>query len=383
LENWPVLEKEDVRNNPRAFVADDCNINRMFHEHTSGTSGKPLDLWWSRETVRRWYALFEARCRRWYGVSRFNRWAILGGQLVVPATQRRPPFWVWNAPLNQLYMSSYHLAPDLLPAYLEALTRYRIEYLFGYTSSLYSLGQHILSAGVKAVQMRVVITNAEPLYDYQREIISEAFKCPVRETYGMAEIVATASECTSGRLHLWPEVGIIEFFDQNVHVQNGPADLVCTGLFNADMPLVRYRIGDRAALAEFRESCGCGRAFPAMDKVEGRADDMLYTVDGRCVGRLDPVFKGGLPIREAQIIQESFERVRVLYVPARGFSSQTEAAISERVRDRLGHVEVVMEPTTQIPRETNGKFRAVICRLSAQDKEKANKSFSSSASFAR
>jgi phenylacetate-CoA ligase len=119
-----------------------------------------------------------------------------------------------------------------------------------------------------------------------------------------------------------------------------------------------------------------------MDKVEGRADDMLYTVDGRCVGRLDPVFKGGLPIREAQIIQESFERVRVLYVPARGFSSQTEAAISERVRDRLGHVEVVMEPTTQIPRETNGKFRAVICRLSAQDKEKANKSFSSSASFA-
>ena len=29
--------------------------------------------------------------------------------------QRRPPFWVWNAGLKQLYMSSFHLAPDLSP----------------------------------------------------------------------------------------------------------------------------------------------------------------------------------------------------------------------------------------------------------------------------
>ena len=47
LENWPVLGGESVRQNPRAFVANDCSTRRMFHEHTSGTSGKPLDLWWS------------------------------------------------------------------------------------------------------------------------------------------------------------------------------------------------------------------------------------------------------------------------------------------------------------------------------------------------
>src|SRR5713101_7275778 len=81
LENWPILEKEPLRENPTAFVVDDCNAHRMFHEHTSGTTGKPLDLWWSRETVPAWYALFEARCRHWYGISRQDRWAILGGQL--------------------------------------------------------------------------------------------------------------------------------------------------------------------------------------------------------------------------------------------------------------------------------------------------------------
>jgi phenylacetate-CoA ligase len=123
LENWPVLGKEALRQNPTAFVADDCAIRRMFHEHTSGTTGKPLDLWWGRTTVRAWYALFEARCRRWYGISRQDRWAMLGGQLITLRNQRRPPFWVWNAALNQLYMSSYHLAPDLIPYYFDLTLR--------------------------------------------------------------------------------------------------------------------------------------------------------------------------------------------------------------------------------------------------------------------
>src|ERR1700741_3787415 len=34
LENWPILEKEEVRKNPLAFVADDCKTRRMFTDHT-------------------------------------------------------------------------------------------------------------------------------------------------------------------------------------------------------------------------------------------------------------------------------------------------------------------------------------------------------------
>ncbi|MGH7648352.1 MAG: hypothetical protein ACREND_09570, partial [Gemmatimonadaceae bacterium] len=74
MDNWPILEKDAVRKAPDRFVADDCDRARMFLEHTSGTTGTSLDLWWSRRTVREWYALFEARWRRWYGVSRHDRW---------------------------------------------------------------------------------------------------------------------------------------------------------------------------------------------------------------------------------------------------------------------------------------------------------------------
>ena len=80
LENWPVLEKEPLRQNPRSFLADDCNPQKMFLERTSGTTGTPLSVWQSREMLRAWYALYEARSHRWYGVSRRDRWAILGGQ---------------------------------------------------------------------------------------------------------------------------------------------------------------------------------------------------------------------------------------------------------------------------------------------------------------
>ena len=113
LENWPILEKEPLRQNPEAFVADDCNVHHMIEDHTTGTTGTPLTLWLSQKTMRAWYALFEARWRRWYGVNRHDRWAHIGGQLVIPVERREPPFWVWNSALHQLYLSSYHLAPDL------------------------------------------------------------------------------------------------------------------------------------------------------------------------------------------------------------------------------------------------------------------------------
>ncbi len=363
LENWPVLEKETLRQNPRLFLADDCDPRRMFADHTSGTSGTPLTVWLSRQAVQTWYAWFEARWRRWYGVSRFDRWGILGGQLVTPAWQDRPPFWVWNAGLNQLYLSSYHLAPANIPAYLEAIRRYRLVYLWGYTSSLYALAHEALRLGER-LPLRVAISNAEPVYPHQRQAIEAAFTCPLRETYGLSEAVVAASECQAGRLHLWPEAGLVEVFDGDQPAPPGAVgDLVCTGLFNADMPLIRYRVGDRGALAPPDERCACGRTLPLLASLEGRCDDVLLTRDGRRIGRLDPVFKADMPIVEAQIIQETLDRVRIRYVPADGYTPQVGELMAERLRQRMGAVEVALEAVEQVPRQPNGKFRAVISLL--------------------
>ena len=368
LENWPLLDKEPIRANPTSFVADDCDTRRMFHVGTSGTTGKPLDIWLSRGTLRQWYALFEARGREWYGVSRHDRWANLGGQLVTPVNKDRPPFWVWNAALHQLYMSSHHLSPALIPHYLDALSRFRVAYLWGYTSSLYALAQEALRLG-RHLSMSVAITNAEPVFEYQRQAIADAFRCDVRETYGMAEIAAAAGECEAGNLHTWPEAGVLEVAEDDGPVSSGESgELVCTGLMNADMPLIRYRAGDRGALTKNDISCSCGRTLPLLGSIEGRTDDVLYTSDGRQIGRLDHVFKANLPVREAQIVQETLDTLRVRYVPAADYSADAGRSMVERLRDRMGAVDVILEQVNDVPRTANGKFQAVVCNLPSEER---------------
>ena len=199
-----------------------------------------------------------------------------------------------------------------------------------------------------------MLTNAEPLLDHQRVVVAEAFGCPVRDTYGLAELVAGASECEAGTLHLWPEVGYVECLD---------GDLVATGLLNHAMPLVRYRVGDRLAGPVHWQACACGRGLPTLPRVEGRDDDVVVTPDGRRLGRLDPVFKADLPLVEAQIVQDRPDRLRLRVVPARPLTDDDRRALIRRVRDHVGDMEVVVEEEDRIERDAAGKFRAVVSEL--------------------
>jgi phenylacetate-CoA ligase len=292
---------------------------------------------------------------------------MLGGQLVTPFAQIRPPFWVWNAGMNQLYCSAYHLAPQNVAAYLDAIRQHKLVYLLGYPSALHALAQMAIEQNLEAPQLKAIISNAEPLYAHQRQVISQAFNCPVYDTYGQSENVCAASECLHGRLHLWPELGQTEILrDENAEAAplGETGRLVCTGLLNLSMPLIRYEVGDRASFSSFspENSCPCGRTLPTLGSIEGRSDDVLLTRDGRRIGRLDPVFKADLPVREAQIIQETRERVTVRYVPAPGCTPGALNGLAARLRERLGDVDVRFEAVTEIPRSANGKFRAVISK---------------------
>jgi phenylacetate-CoA ligase len=269
-------------------------------------------------------------------------------------------------------MSSYHLAPGLVPHFLSALERYQIRYLLGYTSSLHALTQADTAQEPDKLGLAVAITNAEPVLDHQREAIARTFRCPVRETYGMAELVAAAGECEAGRLHLWPEVGWLEVMNGTAHVPPGtPGEFICTGLLNDAMPLIRYRVGDRGVLLGQEHPCRCGRTLPALAFVEGRTDDILYGRDGRPIGRLDPVFKIRLAIREAQVIQEHLDVIRVRYVPAEGFSEADAHSIRSALQARMGTVQVILEEVGAIPRAGSGKFRAVVSKLDRAELQQA------------
>lgn len=355
----PLTAKAQVREKNHQFLNERLKRSSFLHEHTSGTTGSPLDLWWTRAVCRLWYAFHESRIRNWGNVRFGDSWAMIGGQLVVPVQRSQPPFWVWNDALHQLYMSSYHLKTDNIAAYLDAMKHRRVKYAYGYASSLFQLAQGALAIG-RRLPLRVVFSNAEPLYPGYREVIQEAFQCPVRNTYSGAEIVCLASECEHGTFHISPDAGIVEILDENGDPcpPGVVGEIVATGLVNFDMPLIRYRTGDLGLVKQ--QPCRCGRQMPVLAALEGRKDDILYGRDGFPVGRLDPVFKTNLPLKLAQIVQTAEDEIVVRVVPDAGYGPGAENTISARIRDRMGNMRVSFEVVDDIPRGAGGKFSAVL-----------------------
>jgi len=369
LENWPLLSKEMVRAHGRAFIASDCSPRRMIRDVTSGTTGTPITVYAKPRTVRRWYALYEARVRRWHGVSIHERWAIFGGQLIVPFHQTRPPFWVRNVALNQMYFSTHHLSTATAPYYWDALKRYRPTHIVGYPSALHVLAATTGNSPATYPELRAIFSNAELLTDEHRRIISRAFGVPVRNTYGMAETCVAASECAEDSMHLWPEVGMLEA------IPNGSSDdtasttaslVAVTGLLNEDMPLIRYVVGDRAVLDNSGMGCRCGRELPLLGSVEGRSNDVILRADGRRIFWLNPVFYQ-LPLVEAQIIQESLDELRVVIVPAEGFAKTDEATIVARLQSRVGDMKIHVERIDRIQRTPGGKLQTIVSRPAIRD----------------
>ena len=359
LENWPVLQKDALREDPKHFICDTSRIKGMYCEHTSGTTGTPLTLWQSKKTLRQAYAIFDARVRRWHGVSLHDRWGIIGGQKIVKPDATSPPFWVWNQAFNQLYLSSYHISLGNAESYYHAIRDHKLTYIIAYPSALAILAQMFKALHLSEIQLKLVISNAEPLFGHQKALIEEVFCCRVINTYGLSELSTSGSECEADQLHLWPEFGLVEIMaldKDRVVPDEQVGRIITTGLINDDMPLIRYQVGDLGSVTH--EQCSCGRSLPILNNIEGRIDDVLVSLEGRLIGRMDPIFKADLPIKEAQIIQEKNNQVRLKFAPGPGFKH--EAELISLLQEKLGPMRVILEKVDQIPREPNGKFKAVI-----------------------
>ena len=113
----------------------------------------------------------------------------------------------------------------------------------------------------------------------------------------------------------------------------------------------------------YREERSRDRAAKAALSPESQAAASginVVTPDGRWIGRLDHIFKDQLAVAEAQILQEDVASVEVRIVPRMEFDDRAEASLMREIRSRLGEeIRIELRRVDQIPREENGKFRAV------------------------
>ena len=361
LSKLPILEKETVRSRPdlfqaRNYRAADCEI-----VGTSGSTGATLRIPVNLAGRRKNYAFF-GRLKHWAGINLSPRGATFAGRVLLPAGTQGPPFWRYNLATNTLLFSSYHLAPQNLPYYVEKLRQWAPDYIDSYPSSIELVSRFILERQMEGPRPKAIITSSETLSEAQRATITQALHAPVFDQYGSAEQVAFISNCEAGTYHIHPEFGVTELIP--VPAQPGTARIVATGFTNWAMPLLRYNTGDLALLST-ATSCRCGRHFPQIGGVLGRMDDLIVTPDGRRVGRLDPVFKGLQSIRRAQMVQDNPRELVIRLVPGAGFDAQKDiASIRHELENRLGtKLELKFEVVDDIPVGPGGKFRAVISRV--------------------
>ena len=359
LAAFPVLEKADYRDAPESLIASDIPTEKLIRGKTSGTTGTALPLWYTSEALAEEYAAVW-RLRRNAGIGLYDPHFSFGGQLLVPLKQSRPPFWRQNAWMKQTLFSLYHMTEENLPAYVEALHSLPGVYVQGYPSSFHLLGRAMLKEGrpLPAGRIKAVLPSSESLLAFHREVIEEAFAAPILDRYGTSEFAVSMTGCTRGRLHVDMEFGIVEVEVQEETAEYVRGPLLVTGLGNDATPFIRYRLGDVGT--RLKRPCDCGRPGEVFLDVDGRVEDYVVTPDGRWVGRLDHIFKDQLDVAEAQILQETTESIDVLVVPKASFNERAEAGLIKEIRLRLGdEIRVELKRVDEIPRESNGKFRAV------------------------
>jgi phenylacetate-CoA ligase len=368
LASLPILEKSETRANPEAFLVDGVDRAKLTICPTSGSTGTPVRTYWSNSDFRRALALREARSCRPANVSFALPRATFSGRIVVPDPKSTGPFYRYNLAERQVYFSAFHLSPQNARAYVRALERHKTVWATGYTHSFEQLALMMIDQAIPPPPtLRAIITTSEKLTPSGRAAIERAFGCKAFEEYGQVEDACFAGERADGRLYASPDAGILEIVrpDGTSIPYDDPSEgqVVATSFSRRSQIFLRYRLGD---VLRWDPAHTAATGTPVIGEISGRIEDVIVAPDGRRTVRFHAVFTELRGVREAQVIQEARDRVRILVVPSRDYGPETADEIVRRVQQRLT-TDMNVEVTTveSIPRTAAGKFQAVVSRLKA------------------
>ncbi|MEP7141327.1 MAG: hypothetical protein ABI707_00595 [Ferruginibacter sp.] len=363
LKRFPILQKEERRNFTYKLINKNPERAIAHVGYTSGTSGSPSLNLTDKESINAGFALWR-RFHTSIGLPEtIFKNVRFSGKIFVEPSCRKPPFWVYNFVGKQLLMSSYHLSDKYMNSYVEKLNRFRPLFLDGHASALYIISDYIKRAGLTLTFTPIAIaTTSETLYDYQRKMIEESFKCKVFNQYASSEGGPFITECKNGSLHINLDSGFFEFYrrDGTEAKPGDTAELVVTSLKTYKIPLIRYAIKDLVELPADAQECGCGCKMPMVQKIVGREDDLLWTKDRGYIGRMDTAFKGLKHVLKTQIIQKSADLIEIYCIVDKNYTEEIEKIFLGNLRERLGiSINIKFYYVDNISLGKNGKFDAV------------------------
>jgi phenylacetate-CoA ligase len=248
---------------------------------------------------------------------------------------------------------------------LARLDEFRPDVVWGYGAHLGALYRWVSRQNTATHLPKAIVYGGDRMPDPDRTLIEEQLGIPVFSFYQAVEALRIAFQCEARQgLHVSLDQVAVRAIDSSGRTL-GPGEtgeIVISNLVNRATVLLNYRLGDLVTLG--RGSCPCGRSLPTLDRIEGRADDLVLRPDGSSIHAL-AILEGlqAVPgVVQVQLVQEELYRflLRVVcsdgadwdHVPAR-LTASLIAAVGKDTTLRI-------EPVPRILPDSGGKVRAVI-----------------------
>lgn len=203
----------------------------------------------------------------------------------------------------------------------------------------------------------------ENLLDGDRAALESIFGPKVWNSWSAVETGPIAHTCPDDRsqLHVHAPNVILEVVDANGKAcEPGVAgSVLVTALHQWGTPVIRYRIGDWVTLG----LCECGRSFPTLARIEGRAiaqirrKDGSYLISPRLIDLL-----GSVPgLRRFQLLQHAWDRFEALLITEPETFPEVARVVTHHIREFIGDSSVQVEPRhiEELPLSPSGKFEKI------------------------
>ena len=272
LERFPFMQKDDLRTGyPFALFAVPREQVVRIHA-SSGTTGKPTVVGYTRRDIDTWAALV-ARSIRAAGGRRGDMVHIAYG------------YGLFTGGLGAHYGAEL-LGCTVVPMsggqtqrQVQLICDFRPDIIMVTPSYMLSIVEEFVRQGLDpaASSLRTGIFGAEPWTEALRAQIESRAGLQALDIYGLSEVMGpgVASECIESKDgpviwedHFYPE--IVDPATAEVLPEGAPGELVLTSLTKEALPVIRYRTHDLTSLLP-----PTARSMRRMARITGRCDDML------------------------------------------------------------------------------------------------------------
>ncbi|SDJ19762.1 phenylacetate-CoA ligase [Lachnospiraceae bacterium G41] len=269
----PFTDKQDLRNAyPLGIQAvPDEEVVRIHS--SSGTTGKPVIIPYTKKDVEDWAIMFE-RCYRLAGITNKDRIHIT------------PAYGLWTAGVGfqagceRLGAMAIPMGPGNTEKQIQMMIDLKSTVLCATSSYALLLSEEINKRGIRdKIHLKKGVIGSERWSDKMRQTIKEGLGIELYDIYGLTEIYGpgigincpgeTAMHCFDDYLYIEiinPETG------ENVP-DGEEGEIVITTLVKEGAPLLRFRTHDLSRIVPGECKCGC--KYPRLDTIKGRSDDMF------------------------------------------------------------------------------------------------------------